>query len=136
MGENKHIEELDAFAKKYVKEIKGENAPINFTANLMHEIKGLEIKKVIKSSPLISKKVWFLLLAAFVSLFFIPFKSREEKLVNMPELDFSFLQKFHLSNLFGELSISSTMFYTFLFFGIMIFIQIIYLKNHFNKKYD
>lgn len=136
MGENKHIEELDSFAKKYVKEIEAEKAPLNFTANLIQEIKGLEIKKEVKTAQLISKKVWYLLLAAFVALLFIPFKSRNEKLVNVPELDFSFLQKFQLSNLIDGVTISSTMFYTFLFFGIMIFIQIIYLKNHFNKKYN
>lgn len=136
MGENKHIEELDAFAKKYVSEIKSEKAPANFTANLMKEIKGIEIKNTKTSSPLISKKVWYLLLVAFVALFFIPFQPKEDKLVNVPELDFSFLHKFQLSNLIENLPVSSTLFYTFLFFGIMIFIQIIYLKNHLNRKYD
>ena len=38
MGENKHIKELDAFAKKYVKEISTEQPSLDFTASLMKKI--------------------------------------------------------------------------------------------------
>lgn len=135
MGENKHIEELDAFAKKYIKEITPEKVSSNFTSNLMKEIRNIEVSKTtIKSAPLISKKVWAILTLLFASLFIIPFQSSQEKQFNLSEIDWSFLHKFQLSNFIGELSISTTVFYAIILFGVMIFIQIMYLKKHFEQK--
>lgn len=134
MGENKHIKELDAFAKKYVKEIKAEKTASDFTSNLMSKINVLEVKTVYKSVPLISKKVWFALVAIFLALLIIPFGATNSGVLNLPKLDFSFLSKFQISGLLEMISISNTVFYTFLFFGIMIFVQIVFLKNHFDKK--
>lgn len=134
MGENKHIKELDAFAKKYVKEIKAEKTASDFTSNLMSKINALEVKTVYKSVPLISKKVWFALVAIFLALLIIPFGATNSGVLNLPKLDISFLSKFQISGLLEMVSVSNTVFYTFLFFGIMIFVQIVFLKNHFDKK--
>lgn len=57
MGENKHIKEIDAFTKKYVKEIKTETPSLDFTSNLMKSIQQLDaVKSVTVYKPLISKK--------------------------------------------------------------------------------
>jgi hypothetical protein len=54
MGENKHIEELDAFAKKYVKEIKQDKPSLDFTASIMEIITKESASKVFKTTALIS----------------------------------------------------------------------------------
>ena len=94
MGENKHIEEIHAFAKKYVKEIPTEKTSLDFTSNLMNKIAELpSISKTIVYKPLISKKAWFVVLIAIVAVFFIPFSSSGKSLFTLPEINFSFLEK-------------------------------------------
>ncbi|PQJ78135.1 hypothetical protein [Polaribacter porphyrae] len=138
MGENKHIKELDAFAKKYVKEIKQEKPSVDFTVSLMDKIEAIKITASTKVEPLISKKVWYILFIVIVALFFIPFKTSNKEITILDKVDFSFLDK--LTSVFAfngfNVSISNTTVYAFLFFGVMIFLQIIFLKKHFNKRFN
>jgi len=134
MGENKHIEELDAFAKKYVKEIPTESPSADFTANLMHSITQLEIEKPIVYKPLISKKGWFLVIAAVISVVLIPFKSTEDGLFTLPEMSFSFLEKFSFSGVIESVQVSNTTLYLVILFSVLVFIQIFYLKGYFEKR--
>ena len=50
MGENKHIEELDAFAKKYVKDVEQELPTFDFTSSVMNKITEVEISSVYKTT--------------------------------------------------------------------------------------
>lgn len=135
MGENKHIEELDAFAKKYIKEIPSEAPSVNFTANLMQKITELEtVKTTITYKPLISKKVWFLLVAAVLAIIFIPLSSSDESIISLPEMNLSFMEKLNFSGLFENVSISSNLMYLAIGFSALIFVQIFYLKGHFEKQ--
>ena len=70
MGENKHIQELDAFAKKYVKEIKVEQPSLEFTASIMQTIakENRAKTKVLSVTPLISKKGWALIFVFIVGI--------------------------------------------------------------------
>lgn len=135
MGENKHIEELDAFAKKYVKEISTESPSLDFTANLMGKINQLqEAKSTIVYKPLISKKGWFVVFAAIIAVVFIPFQSKEEGLFTLPEFNLSFLDKLNFSGLFEGLQVSNSLLYLAITFLVLISIQILYLKGHFEKQ--
>lgn len=134
MGENKHINELDAFAKKYIKEIPQSKISDNFTNVLMDKLLVETKTSTIKSSPLISKKVWFLLSVAFIALLVFPFTSSKENILNLPEFKFSFFDKIHIPNLLESLSLSNITLYAFLFFGVMVCIQIGFLKNYFDKR--
>ncbi|QNM87013.1 hypothetical protein H9W90_07840 [Polaribacter pectinis] len=135
MGENKHIKELDAFAKKYVKEIKAEKPSIDFTASIMQTIAEEKTADVFKTTALISKKVWFLILGLLAAAIFIPFKESKGTSLNMPEIHFSFLEKIQISNLFESISVSNTVLYSVFFFGLMVIAQVVFLKNHFDKRY-
>lgn len=135
MGENKHIEELDAFAKKYIKEIKQEQPSIDFTSTIMQTITKETSSEVFKTKPLISKRVWALIFGCIVALFFIPTKSNEG-LINLPEINFSFLEKIQASSLLEYFSVSNTVLYALFFFGLMIIAQVVFLKNHFNKRFE
>ena len=135
MGENKHIEELDAFTKKYVKEIPLESPSVNFTAKLMDSINQLEtVKSAVVYKPLISKKTWFVVVLAVVAIVFIPFNSSEEGMFTLPEMNFSFLEKLSFSGMFDNLSVSNSTFIIALVFGLLLSIQIIYLKGFFEKR--
>jgi hypothetical protein len=139
MGENKHIEEIDAFAKKYLKEIPTETPSLDFTANLLHKIGQLEpVKKAIVFQPLISKKVWVALgIILLISILLVlntgnvsglKFPSYDLSTISFPELTFG--------NLFSSIQISNSVLYLGLFFTCMFFIQIFYLKGVFEKRID
>ena len=135
MGENKNIEELDAFAKKYVKEIKSETPSLDFTSNLMNSIQQLEmVKSAIVYKPLISKKAWLFIFVAIIAVIFIPFHSSEKGLFSLPEVNFSFLNKLNFSGMFQDVNVSNTTVIIALVFGVLLSIQIVYLKGFFEKR--
>jgi hypothetical protein len=136
MGENKHIKELDAFAKKYIQEIEIESPSKDFTSSLMQTLLAEQKSSVFKTTPLISKKVWVLIFGLIIAAILIPFGSSEKSLVNFPKIDFSFFDKIQMPNLFDSIALSNTVLYSIFFFGLMILVQIIFLKNHFNKRFD
>lgn len=137
MGENKHIEELDAFAKKYIKEISIEEPSVDFTSNLMNILVQKENVSLYKATPLISKKVWFVLIGILVTSILYVSRGTSLTWVKMPKLSLeSYFSKIQIPNLFEGLSVSTTMLYASFFFTIMIFVQIYYLKNHFTRKLD
>ena len=133
MGENKHIEELDAFTKKYIKEVTIETPSVDFTANLM-EILQQENAKIYKPSPLISKKMWSVLVVFLVGSILYVSKGTSVTWMKMPKLDLSYITSIEMPNLFENITISNTMLYACFFFTLMIFIQVHFLKNHFTKN--
>lgn len=132
MEENKHTEKLDAFAKKYIKEIKQEQPSLDFTRSIMQTISKENTSKVIKVKALISKRAWSLIAVIVLAAIFIPLKTSEKSFINFPEINFSFMDKIQ----FPVFSVSNTVLYAVLFFGIMFFAQVVFLKNHFNKRYN
>lgn len=136
MGENKNIKEIDAFAKKYIREISQEKPSFDFTTSLMMKITQENRSEVFKTKALISKKGWFIISLLMIAVVFIPFKTSEKSLFNLPKVDFSFFDKIQISNVFESISVSNTVFYAIFFFGLMIFAQVVFLKKHFEKRYN
>ncbi len=135
MGENKHIEEIHAFTKKYVQEIQIETPSLDFTSNLMRKIGELQpFKSAITYKPLISKKAWFIVFTAIISAVLIPFKSSEESIFSVPELNFSFLEKLNFTGLLDNINVSNTTLYFAITFSVLVSIQIFYLKGYFEKQ--
>jgi hypothetical protein len=93
-------------------------------------------KSVINTKALISKKVWVVIFASVLAVVLIPFKASEKSLITMPKLDFSFLKKIQIPNFLENVSVSNTVMYAILFFGLMFMAQVIFLKNHFNKRFE
>lgn len=134
MEENKYIEELDAFAKKYVKEIPQEKPSIDFTAAIMHNILEESRSSVFTPKALISKKGWFLIIGLLLVAIFVPFKQMKETSIKFPELDFSFLDAVEIPNLFDLISVSNTVLYALFLFGLMVMAQVVFLKGYFEKR--
>ena len=134
MEENKHIEELDAFAKKYVKEIPQEKPSIDFTADIMQNILTESRSSVFTPKALITKKGWFLIIGLLLVAIFMPFKQMKETTIKLPELNFSFFDKIQIPNLFESFAVSNTVLYSIFFFGLMVLAQVIFLKGYFEKR--
>ncbi|CAM1369964.1 hypothetical protein [Tenacibaculum xiamenense] len=133
MGENKHVDELDNFMKKYVKEIEVESPSIDFTKNIMNSINTMENSEVFKAKPLISTKVWIVLGAILiVSMFFVSKGQSFSEMVTIPELEN--LPSFDISNISIPINVSDTMLYTCFFFTIMVFVQIYMLKDFLTRR--
>jgi len=73
-------------------------------------------------------------LSAVIAILFIPLNSSKKGLFTLPELNFSFLEKFRFSGVIENLSISNTTFAITVVFGLLVTIQIIYLKGFFEKR--
>lgn len=134
MGENKHMKELDAFAKKYVKEIPQEQPSIDFTSNLMQKITLEPKAKVFKTQALISKKGWFGIVVLVFLTLFLTFNHTGERSLSIPEINFSISDHIEVSTILEGISFSTTTIYAFVFFGLMIAIQFTYLKQYFDKN--
>jgi hypothetical protein len=134
MGENKHIEEIHAFTKKYLNEIPTESPSIDFTKNLMGKIAKIQPEKEIVYKPLISKKGWFLVAASIIAIILLPFKNSEEGLFTLPEVNFSFFEKMSFSGIFESVNVSTTTASLLVLFSILFFIQIFYLKGEFERR--
>jgi hypothetical protein len=52
------------------------------------------------------------------------------------KLNLDFLSHLKISNLFDNLAISNTLFYAVALFTGMLFIQLAFLKNHFDKRFE
>ena len=135
MEKNKlHVEE-DAFLKKYLQEIKLDSPRSSFTENILDLILKEE-KSIVKNTPLISKKMWFIAAGFLATCVFFLFKEKNTTSLRFPEIDFSFIPSLQMPTIFGSFTISSTIMYAVVGFSLMFFIQIAFLKNHFNKRFD
>jgi hypothetical protein len=134
MEENKHNEELDAFAKKYVKEIPQEKPSMDFTATIMQNILEENSASVFTPKALITKKGWFLIIGLLLVAIFMPFKQIKETTIELPEINFSFFDKIQIPNLFESFSVSNTVLCAIFFFGLMIMVQVVFLKGYFERR--
>lgn len=130
-NKNKHI---DAFLQKQLQDLPLESPSKRFTSNIMDAIQQEESAVSVKYKPLISKKIWFFIIPAVVAIFFIPFQKEEGGMLEKVSFDFSFLDDINLSGLFSGFSVSTTVFYGLLFFAVMIFVQVVYLKGYFARR--
>ncbi|WP_117884460.1 hypothetical protein [Aureibaculum luteum] len=125
--ENKNIETL---VDKLMQDDALTTTSMQFTNSIMAQVEQLDLQKAFEYKPLISKKVW--LLISFLTVSALVYIARYENLtqskwLNYFEFDFSlnFLPNMHFSN---------TTLYATIIVSILFLIQIIVLKNYFNKR--
>ena len=135
---SKQTDRLDALTSKMVKEAPQEKLSINFSKNVMDAIYAVEAAKELKKSqPLISKKVWVLFIGIIVVATFYLLKST-------PLSNSGLLSKIDLGRFLNPISIdmnlgftvSNITIYGFIFLAIMVSIQIGYIKNYYNSRYQ
>ncbi|MBL4569007.1 MAG: hypothetical protein JKY69_04920 [Flavobacteriaceae bacterium] len=135
MEEIKKNQKLNAFTKKYLKDLELESPSVDFTANIMDVISVIKTSdNAVTYKPLISKKGWFLVFSILAAILIIPLRGVESKWVTLPELNFSFLEKISFTGLLDGFTISNTVVYTVCLFAVLMTIQLFYLKGYFEKR--
>lgn len=128
---------LDDFAKKVIKKTSLESPSIHFTSEIMSQVTAFSNSKVTVYKPLISKKVWVLIAISFIALsIYLVLGAETQESSWFSTLDLSFLQNNKVSNTLSGFTMSKTLMYAVTFFGIMLCIQIPFLKNYFDKRLD
>ena len=129
MSDNKE-KQLDEWSKKLFATTFLETPSFDFTAQVMKEVGLLSENKSVKYTPLISKKVWFIIGLVFTGLLGFAVFS---KVLNT-ESWFSTRSNIKVTALIPELSVSNTALYAIVLFGIMLLIQLPLLKQYFNNR--
>lgn len=127
---NKNIEEL---IDKLMSKDTLEQPSLDFTDKVMSKVEAISNSKATVYEPLISKKVWILILTGFIALVVY-------NVFNKPSATGSLLERFNISGLFVNpfqvlsFDFSAIMVYAFVLLAIMISIQVPLLKYYFNKR--
>ena len=135
---DKQTDRLDALTSKMVKETSQETPSINFSKNVMDAIYAIETEKELKKNqPLISKKVWALCIGILVAATFYLLKNTEFSNNGvLSKIDLSrFTNTFSIDMNLG-FTVSNVTIYGFIFLAIMVSIQIGYIKNYYNSRYN
>lgn len=135
---DKYIEKL---VNKMMKETSLEVPSIDFTDEVMDRVLALSSSKATVYKPLISKKGWVLISIGFIAITsyaIFGFKSEPSGFMN--SIDFSILSNNKITHTLSSLkapsvSISKAFGYALMFLGLMICIQIPFLKHYLNQRY-
>ena len=128
---------LDDLAKKIIKEGLIESPSFSFTESVMSQVLNLNKNHAIVYKPLISKSVWFLILAAIIMIviYTVYFGGQSEDVSWINRIDFGVLSNNRITHLF-HFNFSKTFTYAVVFSAIMIGVQVVFLKNHFNQRFQ
>ncbi|OUR95598.1 hypothetical protein A9Q87_00320 [Flavobacteriales bacterium 34_180_T64] len=131
---NKHI---DSFTKKLFKDASMESPSFDFTANIMSQVNALSATNVTVYKPLISKRTWILISIAVLALiaYFI-FGSQLESSGWFSTIDFTVVSENKFTEALSGFKMSKTLMYTIVFLGLMVCVQITYLKHNFDKRFE
>ena len=132
-----HTEQhLDNLAKKAMKSSSLESPSVDFTANLMKEIEHVKIGESITYKPLITKYVWFAIIAILigVSIYVTFYNTGNSPLMDV--IDYSVISNNKVTNVLSGITFSKTLMYAIGFFGLVFFIQIPLMKHYMNKRLE
>jgi len=127
---------LDKLAKKVMTSSSLEQSPLNFTSNIMAEIEA-STSKVTTYKPLISKRVWFVIVISVIGLvtyFSLGNNIKSSEWFNT--IDLSVFSNNKVSETLSSFTfnISNTVMYAIAFFGLAFLVQITLIKRHHNKQ--
>ena len=129
--EDKNLENL---VEKMMKDTSLETPSFNFTSKVMSDVFSIEKKKSFSYKPVISKRTWLIIFAAIGSLItWMIFNVSENK--TSSNFDFRFVNVDKIFTIFSGFQFSSITTNIILLAMLMIFIQILFLKNYLNKRF-
>lgn len=132
MKTEKNIEE---FTKFVIKEANVEGPSADFLKKVMDSVKlenKLSLSNVYK--PVISKSVWAVIAIAFVFLSFFIFIGASQDSMKLPNINFALFNEIVSTNLFERIHFSDTFTFSFVLFSLLAILQLIIIKNYFNKQ--
>ncbi|MGN6531986.1 MAG: hypothetical protein ACTHK0_09560 [Ginsengibacter sp.] len=130
--DDKNIESL---VEKMMMESSLQAPPFDFTSKVMSDVLSIEKKKSITYNPVISKRSWFIIFAAIGGLICTLIFNGYSQNQTANNIDFHFINVGRILNVFSGFQFSSLTLYIILLGMIMIFIQILFLKSYFNKRF-
>lgn len=140
----KPIKNIEEITKYIIKEAQIESPSKDFLNKVMNSVK-LESKRSLSKvyQPLISKSAWLLIIMVFFAFSIFMLAGNSENSYLLSKLNVSFFNKItsikvfeNISsiNIFKNIHFSSTFTYSFVFFSILVMLQLLVIKNYFNKQ--
>ena len=135
MEENK---KLDDFIKKSIKEVGLEKPSVNFTDLVVSKIEAESAKPhVFQYQPIFSKSTWLIILAMVTAIFvYVIFGNPD---LETTWFSISQLNKMTTFNVLGKIpsyDVSSTFVYGILIFTFFVMVQVLVIKQRFDKYYS
>lgn len=129
---------LDELSQKLMNKSSVEQPSLDFTQKVMSQIEDVKISSVTTYVPLISKRIWFVIVILLVAIssylaFFGTFNNDNTWI---SQLRFDRLSEYSIPNPMANVEFSQTLFYAFLLFAIMMCVQIPILKHYFDKRFE
>jgi len=133
-----HTEQhFDKLAKKVMQSSLLESPSLDFTNNVMAEVKANVASNITVYEPLISKRTWFILSVLFAGgLIYSLLGTDFESLGWIGEIDFSVISNNKVTEAIGGITVSKILAYAIGFFGLVFFIQIPMMKHYFDKRLE
>ena len=131
-NENKRIDNL---SRKVIVKASVESPSFDFTAQIMTQLTALGQSQATVYKPLISKKAWFVIFGTFAALLAYAFFGTQQQ-ASEPFLDFSILDKTKVLYTLPRFTFSKTLSYALLFLSLMVLIQVSFLKDYFDRKFE
>jgi len=133
--DNKSDKKLNEFTEKLIQDFSLETTSLDFTTRVMSKVEALSDSEITEYKPLISRRVWMVLamiiIGAFAYLIFGDVKMEGPWL--------SAIQSDIRSNLeiisLPDFKVSNVFLYAIVGFTFFVSIQILFLKNHFDKRF-
>lgn len=131
---DKKIEEL---SDRLMKESSLEKLSFNFTDAVMKEVNQVSVSKITEYKPLISKQIWVLIASALLVVLYIIVNNSNPSETNLFDvINFNALFEHQFITSFSSITVSKTVMYTIVLFGLMLCVQIPILKNYFDRRLE
>ncbi len=134
----KHLDKkIEHVTDKLMKESSIEKPSFNFTDSVMQSVHNIKASHITEYKPLISKQGWIGIGLAFILIMYVIFtNSSSQESGWLQTINFDRLFDFKFMDSLFSMSVSKTVMYTILLFGVMLLVQIPLLKNHFDKRFE
>jgi len=127
---------LDSLVKKAMKSTSLQSPSVDFTSNLIKEIKHVTIGESITYKPLISKNGWFVIIAGLIVLSIYVVYGNVKGPGLLEAVDYSVISNNKVINAITGVKISKILSYAIGFLGLVFFIQIPLMKHIMNKRLE
>jgi hypothetical protein len=127
--------DIEEFTKYIMKEANVEEPSTDFLNKVMNSVKlESELSKTRVYQPLISKSAWAAIAVGFIVLCFIIITGNFQDTVLIPNVHFTLFDQISSINLFERIHLSDTFTFGFVLFSFLVILQLIVIKNYFNKQ--
>lgn len=134
---NDDMDKFDGFIQERIKKEGLEQPTVNFTNTIISKIEAeKQLNRVVGYKPLINKKVWLAIAGTIIAVFAFLFYGNTVISYNWwPERIVLKWENMSVFDKLPEVSVSNIYVYAFVGMAFFVGLQIVLLKNHFDKRY-